>query len=230
MVTSLSLAFGLYALVQISDGNYVLGAWLIAFSMIFDSLDGKLARALNCSSEFGAEMDSLVDFVSFGVVPAFLAYKSFLIDFGNFGMLVALIYVLAGGYRLARYNSDLEDLTVKDAFSGLPIPSGAWVISSGVIFQYHYWDSIVFSQFFMLTVLLVSFMMTSKIEFPSNLRDYFPASVTKSVKYSFIISMVFMVKYAPIVYLFWCIFYISISLFRYIYLVFHNKENLEKIN
>ncbi|MEA1972855.1 MAG: CDP-alcohol phosphatidyltransferase family protein, partial [Candidatus Cloacimonadota bacterium] len=56
MVTSLSLSFGLYALIQTSDGNFILAGWLIAFSMIFDSLDGKLARRLGVSSELGAEI------------------------------------------------------------------------------------------------------------------------------------------------------------------------------
>ncbi|MEA1972438.1 MAG: hypothetical protein U9N34_03970, partial [Candidatus Cloacimonadota bacterium] len=133
----------------------------------------------------------------------------------------------AGGYRLAKFNKELEDLTVKSAFSGMPIPTAAWVIASGIIFQLHYFGKIIFGEFFLLFVLFAAFLMTSKIEFPSNLKDFFPHKFANTIKCSFIISLVFMVHYAPVVFLFWCVFYIVSSIFRNIYLSIHHKENFE---
>jgi len=76
MITASSLIFGLIAMNAASESNFVMASWLIALSILCDGLDGKVARLLNASTKFGAELDTLSDFVVFGVVPGFIAYKS----------------------------------------------------------------------------------------------------------------------------------------------------------
>ena len=74
-ITGLSLISGLTALHFTFENNFILAAWLIAFSMLCDGLDGKIARLLNAQSRFGAQFDTLSDFVAFGVVPGFMVYR-----------------------------------------------------------------------------------------------------------------------------------------------------------
>ena len=103
------------------EGELEIAAWLIVFAGVFDALDGYMARLTNTSSEFGVELDSLCDVVSFGVAPAFLMYHFSLNELLTFGMLISAIPVLCGAARLARFNIEtkIEDSSY---FRGLPIP------------------------------------------------------------------------------------------------------------
>ncbi|NQT65368.1 MAG: CDP-alcohol phosphatidyltransferase family protein [FCB group bacterium] len=103
--TALSLILGLSALHLINLDNFYLdnfylAAWLIGIAMICDFLDGKFARLLNAQSKFGAQFDTLSDFVTFGVAPGFLAYSSLLNEVSFVGAAVSIFYVFCGGYRL----------------------------------------------------------------------------------------------------------------------------------
>ena len=133
--TAGSLICALMALNLIAEGHFVMGAWLITISLLFDGLDGKVARWLHATSKIGAEADSLADFVAFGVVPGFLAWSVSLRHYGTIGFLVFMIYVLCGGYRLARFNVMAANSAKKEDFKGLPIPAAAATIASFILFQ-----------------------------------------------------------------------------------------------
>ena len=150
--TAFSLTSGLIALHLIYEGNFVIASWLIALAMVFDGLDGKLARLLNACTKFGAMFDTLSDYVTFGVVPAFLAYKVALHQFGVWGIIFSIFYVFAGGYRLVRFTLDNKNPGIKKPFTGLPIPAAAGLIVSFVIYNFYIWDKIQFPHFFLIWV------------------------------------------------------------------------------
>ncbi|MBI5743089.1 MAG: CDP-diacylglycerol--serine O-phosphatidyltransferase [Elusimicrobia bacterium] len=132
--TIANMAFGFFAILFASDNNFVLGAWFIMLSYIMDMLDGRIARLVHGESSFGVEIDSLSDWMSFGIAPAYLIYKFVLKDYGLWGYPVAFLYVLCGALRLARYNVKSHfGGSSKDYFQGLPIPAAAGILVSFVL-------------------------------------------------------------------------------------------------
>lgn len=130
------------ALLQSSDPDsaaalFHAAIWFILGACIFDVLDGRLARLGGQDSMFGREFDSLADIVSFGVAPALLVYRIVLIDFPRVGWVVAFVYLLCGGLRLARFNclSESGPPTNAKEFSGFPIPAAAGLIASITLFM-----------------------------------------------------------------------------------------------
>jgi CDP-diacylglycerol--serine O-phosphatidyltransferase len=117
------------------DSNFVAAGWYIVLGGIFDMLDGMMARLVNASSEFGVELDSLCDVVTFGVAPSAIVYKAFFYQFPGTGLLLAALPAITGAIRLARFNVQLVGFD-KDYFRGLPIPSAAILIISYVMFHH----------------------------------------------------------------------------------------------
>jgi CDP-diacylglycerol--serine O-phosphatidyltransferase len=129
-----NMAFGFFAILFASDSNYVLAAWFIMLSYIMDMLDGRVARLVHGESSFGVEIDSLSDWMSFGIAPAYLIYKFVLKDYGLWGYPVAFLYVLCGALRLARFNLKSHfGGSSKEFFQGLPIPAAAGILVSFVL-------------------------------------------------------------------------------------------------
>lgn len=129
LVTLLSLCAGFTAMRMAVEGRYETAVGFILLAAILDGLDGRLARLLKGTSRFGAELDSLADFLSFGVAPAFILYQFGLNDLKSFGWLVALLLAIAAALRLARFNVMIDDPTrpewKKNFFVGIPAPAGA---------------------------------------------------------------------------------------------------------
>jgi CDP-diacylglycerol--serine O-phosphatidyltransferase len=108
-------------------GHFIPAAWLVFFAVIFDGLDGKVARSLGGGSQFGLEFDSLADLVSFGVAPAMMVYMNALNGFGGIlGGVVACFFTLCVALRLARFNV----VHVPGPFQGLPSPAGGLFVAS----------------------------------------------------------------------------------------------------
>jgi CDP-diacylglycerol---serine O-phosphatidyltransferase len=131
LVTLLSLCAGLTAMRLAIEGDDKLdkAVYAILIAAVLDGLDGRLARLLKGTSRFGAELDSLADFVSFGVAPAFILYTYGLKDIASFGWVVALFFAMAAALRLARFNVMIDDPSrpewQKNFFVGIPAPAGA---------------------------------------------------------------------------------------------------------
>lgn len=129
MVTLLATCSGLTAIRFAIEGRLDLAVAAVVLAAILDALDGRLARLLKGTSRFGAELDSLSDFVNFGVVPGLIMYFFALKDFHNIGWIVALVFAVAAALRLARFNVMLDDPDrpefTKDFFVGMPAPAGA---------------------------------------------------------------------------------------------------------
>jgi CDP-diacylglycerol--serine O-phosphatidyltransferase len=120
----------MFALVLVFHGRFPQAAWLVFCAVIFDGLDGKVARSLGGGSQFGLEYDSLADLVSFGVAPAILIYVASLQAWGGvLGAMVACFFALCVALRLARFNV----VHVPGPFQGLPSPAGGLFVISFVL-------------------------------------------------------------------------------------------------
>lgn len=133
LFTSMNLFCGFFAMVKATHEEYMAAAWLIVLAGIFDALDGAMARLTNSSSEFGVELDSLADVVSFGTAPSFILYMAFFQRWETVGVMLAALPAICGAIRLARFNVQLVGFD-KDYFMGLPIPSAAVVLISYLVF------------------------------------------------------------------------------------------------
>ena len=166
LFTAMNLFSGFLSIINASHGEYHYAAWLIIIAAIFDALDGAVARLTKSSSELGVELDSLSDIVSFGVAPAFLIYQTNLYSHNAMGILIASSLVLAGGFRLARFNVQLVGFD-KDYFNGLPIPISAITVSLFVLsfFDLHNGFSSPYDGIIIPMVLILSYLMVSKIKY-----------------------------------------------------------------
>ncbi len=161
MFTIASLFCGFYSMIYAVKGEFYTAAVAILVAAIFDALDGRVARMTRTTSQFGVELDSLCDMVSFGVAPGFLAYLWALQPYGRYGWLAAFLYVAMTSLRLARFNSQNVKSGVKD-FVGLPCPAAAAMIVTSVMFC-HYLGitSEVKHISLLLLVYLLSYLMVS---------------------------------------------------------------------
>jgi CDP-diacylglycerol--serine O-phosphatidyltransferase len=135
MLTTCGLLSGFYGIIATIEGSYEHAAVAILVALIFDGLDGRVARMTNSSSRFGIEYDSLADLVAFGVAPGILAYKWALEPWGTWGWLAASLFVACGALRLARFNVQTETAAGK-GFVGLPIPAAATTVAATVLLYY----------------------------------------------------------------------------------------------
>lgn len=133
LFTGANLAIGFLSVLYAIDNQFTAAAWAIMAAIVMDVLDGRVARMTNTTSRFGLEFDSLSDVVSFGVAPAVLMYQMVLSGMGKPGIAIALLYVLTGALRLARYNLKAQDGESGSGFLGLPIPAGAGMLASFVL-------------------------------------------------------------------------------------------------
>ena len=130
LFTLTALFAGFYSIVAAMKGRFELAAIAIFIAMILDTLDGRVARLTNTQTNFGAELDSLSDMVSFGLAPALLSYSWSLNALGKLGWLAAFIFTATVALRLARFNT--RKSTDKRYFQGLACPGGAGIIAAVV--------------------------------------------------------------------------------------------------
>lgn len=179
--TLMNLFCGFLAIISIAEGRLFFGAWLIVFAGLFDALDGFMARLSNATSQFGIELDSISDVVSFGVAPGFLLYSFGLANLPFVGIILSALPPLCGAVRLARYNVDVQE-SREDFFKGLPIPGQAIMISAFYLTFYNQLELFEGFEYGINAVLiplivLLSFLMVSTIPF-----DKMPSFDKKSVK------------------------------------------------
>jgi CDP-diacylglycerol--serine O-phosphatidyltransferase len=132
LVTLLSLCAGLTSIRMSIEGRFDWAIAAVAIAAALDGIDGQVARFLKSASRFGAELDSLADFVNFGVAPAMLLYAWTLDEAGSVGWIVALVFAICAALRLARFNAALSGPAKPDwqsyYFVGVPAPAGAMIV------------------------------------------------------------------------------------------------------
>lgn len=162
-----NMTCGFLSIVYSAEGEFITAAWLIIIATLCDALDGVVARLTKTTNQFGVELDSLADVISFGAAPAYLIYTYQLHDYSSVGLVIAIFFLLAGGFRLARFNTQLTSFD-KEYFVGLPIPSAAITVASFVLISL---DNIAFRTFFepyiLYLILAISLLMISRIKYDS---------------------------------------------------------------
>ena len=129
LITLLAICAGLTAIRLSTEGRMELAVAAIVFAAALDGIDGRVARLMKGQSKFGAELDSLADFVNFGVAPGLILYFWQLHDLHNVGWIAAMVFAISGGLRLARFNASIDDPNkpayAANYFTGVPAPAGA---------------------------------------------------------------------------------------------------------
>jgi CDP-diacylglycerol--serine O-phosphatidyltransferase len=132
VITLLAICAGLTAIRLSIEGRMELAVAAIVFAAILDGVDGRVARMIKGQSKFGAELDSLADFVNFGVAPGLILYFWQLHELNNGGWIAAMVFAISGGLRLARFNASIDDPNkpafAANYFTGVPAPLGALTV------------------------------------------------------------------------------------------------------
>jgi len=167
-----NLFFGFWSIISAFNGNFRQAGWFILYAAILDSLDGRVARRMGTGSRFGAELDSLVDLVSFGVAPALLIYFLEFSTAGRFGWIVCFIFVVAAAFRLARFNVLAHGKAHSRWFRGLPSPAAGTTLAMFYAFSQTEWyaRSLAYldlaHQGLVFLLLLLAALMYSPVEYP----------------------------------------------------------------
>lgn len=166
LVTTGNMFCGFYSIISSMQENFEAAAWLIVLASVFDMLDGRIARLAKATSQFGVEYDSLSDLVSFGVAPSILLFQWALKPYDRLGWLASFLFMACGALRLARFNVSAGTLS-KAFFQGLPIPMGAGIVATYIIFNH----TVDWSESRQMPALIMTFglasLMISTIRFPS---------------------------------------------------------------
>ena len=167
-----NLFFGFWSMVNASQGNFLWAGWFLVFAGILDMLDGRIARRANAGTRFGAELDSLVDAISFGVAPAVFMYFLEFQSAGRFAWVICYIYVVAVTVRLARFNILAHGKPHSDWFVGLPSPSAGMTLATYYAFSQTEWyqASLAYlnlqKERLVILILLLSALMVSNVRYP----------------------------------------------------------------
>jgi CDP-diacylglycerol--serine O-phosphatidyltransferase len=182
LLTLGNLAAGVIAILLASNENYTSAAWAIIAGIALDMSDGRVARWIGATSQFGLELDSLADLTTFGVAPAILMYQLALNTLGRPGYMIAIFFAMTAALRLARFNLKAQQtptLEKPSHFVGLPVPAAAGILASFVLsYELFGNESItvktipmlmrrmpMFFRSIPLTMLLLSFLMISQIQY-----------------------------------------------------------------
>lgn len=165
-ITAMSLLSGFLSIIFTSKGDFQLAAVMIFAASIFDLIDGIVARLLKTTSQFGVELDSLADVVSFGAAPSFLIYSFHFYKLDTLGILISALPLIFGAMRLARFNSQIEEIETKGDFKGLPIPLAAITIAMFVYYVHN--NGEFFNPLYYISIpliVLLSLAMVSNIRY-----------------------------------------------------------------
>jgi CDP-diacylglycerol--serine O-phosphatidyltransferase len=230
VLTTFGMFAGFYSIIASINGEFTTAAISIMIAMLWDTLDGRVARLTNTQSEFGAEYDSLADLVSFGLAPALLVYEWTLSDLGRFGWLAAFIYFACAALRLARFNTQVGSAD-KRYFQGFPSPAAAGVIATMIwlkIWTYAFFDSDVISIGYYLgagITIVCGLLMVSNVRYYS-----FKELDSKKASFRFLLGVVLsliVLLYKPNIVLFTGFFLYMLS-GPFITIVGLNKRRIEK--
>jgi CDP-diacylglycerol--serine O-phosphatidyltransferase len=174
-----NLAAGVMAMIFAAQYHLSSAAWCIIAGIILDMFDGRVARWAGATSQFGVELDSLCDLVSFGVAPAFLMFRVALEPWGPPGCMIVIFFAMTAALRLARFNLRAQTGEPSTHFTGLPVPAAAGILASFVLSYEMFGDATItaktiplvmkrmpfFFKFVPLVMILLSFLMVSNVQY-----------------------------------------------------------------
>jgi CDP-diacylglycerol---serine O-phosphatidyltransferase len=227
MFTAMNMFCGFLSLINAASGEYLYACWLIIIAAVFDLLDGAMARLTKSSSALGVQLDSLSDLVSFGVAPAFLIYKTHLFYYDSIGIILSSLLMIAGGFRLARFNVQLVGFS-KSFFTGLPIPSSAITIAGFIIAFYTKGSGYVPSavMYIIPLVIVLSYLMVSRVKYDT--LPKFSKEELKNKPYLYLVPVILILLFVfvPFKRILFLIFVLIIlfGIFRHLYNLVSKKK------
>jgi CDP-diacylglycerol--serine O-phosphatidyltransferase len=225
LFTALNMFSGFLSIIYTSQNNFVYAGWLIIVAAIFDTLDGVMARLTKSSSELGVELDSLSDVVSFGAAPSFMIYKFYFYQFDVIGIIVSSLPLIAGGFRLARFNVQLVGFDKKH-FTGLPIPSAALTLATFILSFRKNGYEYLYDVLLLPMVIIISFLMVSKVRYETLPKFSSESIKEKPVQFIFILLAIIAIIIFNVKGLFFSfVAMILLGIFRHFYFKFFNKSN-----
>ena len=169
-----NMFFGFWSILSAVEGNYIWAAYFVMLGGVCDALDGKVARLVKRTSDFGVEFDSLADIITFGMAPSILMYSLYknvyidkypgLSDLKHLIIFISFLPLMFTGIRLARFNTELVGHS-KKFFSGLPSPAAAMTIISFVLFEFETYGTLKHFKWLTATSIIVSYLMVSRIKY-----------------------------------------------------------------
>ncbi|MGC6480783.1 MAG: CDP-diacylglycerol--serine O-phosphatidyltransferase [Porticoccaceae bacterium] len=190
LLTTGALFGGFYAVLSGFSGNFEVAAIAIFVAMVFDGLDGRVARMTNTQSDFGVQYDSLSDMVSFGIAPAIVIYGWGLTGLGKVGIAAAFVYASCAALRLARFNVQ-SSVNSGKLFIGLPSPAAAALIAGFVWSAQSMQPTLLISSLTSILTVVAGLLMVSNFKYPSfkqiDLRGKVPFVVILSIVMSFVV-------------------------------------------
>lgn len=201
LVTLIALCAGLTAIRFALEGRFESAMLAIVVAAVLDGLDGRLARALKSTTRFGAELDSLADFIDFGVAPAILLYWTILRLHPGLGWVAAMIFAIAAALRLARFNVMIEEKNkpawAGNFFTGMPAPAGALV---GMLPLYiHLLGAPItrgFALFSLIYLIIIALLMVSRIpHFSGKQAGRVPRDVLVPVMFGVVLLLMLLATY-----------------------------------
>lgn len=230
LFTILNAFSGFMSIVHSAEGSFDRAALYIIYATLFDMLDGMVARMLRSSSEFGVELDSLSDVVSFGVAPSFLLYSIYFKAFDGPGIAIASLIMIFSSIRLARFNVELVGYE-KDKFYGIPTPVAAITICSYILIFHNKIFSSELSEVVIITLTIgLSLLMVSRFKYP-----VIPKITLVSLKKNYLVFSLLLAAVIVTIFtrgkaaFFLCLAYILSGIFVSIFNLFFRKKKPARI-
>jgi CDP-diacylglycerol--serine O-phosphatidyltransferase len=206
---------GYAAIILTLRGEYQAAAFTIFIANFFDMLDGRVAKALEATSEFGAQFDSLADIVVFGIAPSILVYQAFFAPWGLLGVVLGTIPLLAGGFRLARFLAYKKEGR-QEYFQGLPMPAAANLAVAYIPLSYDLWSELRHPLLALALVIMAGALMVSSLRYETN-EVLAPRRILKSWKgYVYLISVITMIVIPTKAFLFWALSFAVYGILRHL--------------
>lgn len=231
ILTLIGVCLGISSIKFALDGNYSLSVIFLLFAALLDALDGRIARLIKGTSDFGKELDSLTDFVSFGIAPAFILYFWELKNYGKIGWAITLIFSVCCVLRLARFNLTKfsENTEWKlNYFEGVPSPAGAILVLLPLIYELSGFNlNIDIRSFTPYLVIFVSILLISKIPTFSMKKIKIPGQFTVFILFGFGSTFVSLIFFTFQVLLILGLIYLLVIPISY--LSYQNKNKSSKV-
>jgi CDP-diacylglycerol--serine O-phosphatidyltransferase len=227
-LTLCGMFMGFYSILASLKGLYVDASWAIIIAMVFDGLDGWVARLTHSTTRFGIELDSLSDLVAFGVAPAVMLFKWNLASYGRIGWSAAFLFMACGALRLARYNVQMGSAESK-SFTGMPIPGAATIVATMVIFYYEIWETVPSKNIYVLLLtFILAVLMVSTLRFHGAKEIDFSKRKPFWILVAIVVAFAIIVMHPPIALFIFAMIYLFEGLIENIFLFYRRRKQRNK--
>ena len=227
-LTLCGMFMGFYSILASIKGLYVDASWAIIIAMVFDGLDGWVARLTHSTTRFGIELDSLSDLVAFGVAPAVMLFKWDLASYGRIGWSAAFLFMACGALRLARYNVQMGSAESK-SFTGMPIPGAATIVATMVIFYHEIWETMPAKNIYILLLtFILAVLMVSTLRFHGAKEIDFSKRKPFWILVAIVVGFAIIVMHPPIALFIFAMIYLFEGIIENIFLFYRRMKQRNK--